>query len=77
MQRGYEVVTTVRSEDKASKIREAHPNSKLEVVIVPDIAKPDAFDEVVKTPGIEVVLHSEIETPTLPVYQFSWINTEN
>jgi hypothetical protein len=25
---------------------------------VPDIAQPDAFDEVVKTPGLEVVLHT-------------------
>jgi hypothetical protein len=56
------VVTTVRSEDKAAKTREAHPNAKLSVIIVPDIAKPDAFDQVVKTPGLEVVLHSK------PVY---------
>lgn len=59
LQRGHEVVTTVRSEDKASKIRDAHPDAKLSVVIVPDIAQPDAFDEVVKTPGLEVVLHSK------------------
>lgn len=52
-------MTTVRSEDKASKIRSAHPDAKLSVVIVPDIAQPDAFDEVVKTPGLEAVLHSE------------------
>lgn len=59
LQRGHEVVTTVRSDDKASKIRDAHPQARLSVVIVPDIAKPDAFDEVVKTPGLEVVLHSK------------------
>ncbi|ETS77481.1 hypothetical protein PFICI_11355 [Pestalotiopsis fici W106-1] len=58
LQRGHEVVTTVRSEDKAAKIREAHPDARLSIVIVPDIAKPDAFDEVVKTPGLEVVLHT-------------------
>ncbi|KAF7526382.1 hypothetical protein G7054_g10788 [Neopestalotiopsis clavispora] len=58
LQRGHEVVTTVRSEDKAAKIREAHAGAKLSVVIVPDIAQPDAFDEVVKTPGLEVVLHT-------------------
>ncbi|ORY64123.1 putative NAD dependent epimerase/dehydratase [Pseudomassariella vexata] len=58
LKRGYEVVTTVRSEDKASKIRAAHPNANLTVVIVPDIAQPDAFDEVVKTPGLEAVLHT-------------------
>lgn len=52
-------MTTVRSEEKASKIRSAHPDAKLSVVIVPDIAQPGAFDEVVKTPGLETVLHSE------------------
>jgi hypothetical protein len=54
-------VTTVRSEEKAKKIRDAFPDKspeELEIAIVPDIAKPDAFDEVVKTPGIEVVLHT-------------------
>lgn len=57
--RGYEVVTTVRSEDKALNIRETYPTAKLSVVIVPDIAQPDAFDEVVKIPGLDVVLHSK------------------
>jgi hypothetical protein len=28
-------------------------------VLVPDIAQPDAFDEVVKYPGLDVVLHSK------------------
>jgi hypothetical protein len=55
-------VTTVRSEEKAAKIREAYPSQAasgdLTVAIVPDIAQPDAFDEVVKTPGLEVVLHT-------------------
>ncbi|KAH7040367.1 uncharacterized protein B0I36DRAFT_259629 [Microdochium trichocladiopsis] len=58
LHRGYEVVTTVRSEDKASKIREAHPGAKLTVAIVPDIAQPDAFDDVVQIPGIDYVLHT-------------------
>jgi nucleoside-diphosphate-sugar epimerase len=60
LQKGHEVVTTVRSEEKASKIRENYSQykDKLDVQIVPDIAKLDAFDEVVKTPGIEVVLHT-------------------
>ncbi|KAH8677582.1 NAD dependent epimerase/dehydratase [Xylariales sp. PMI_506] len=66
LQRGHEVITTVRSEDKASKIREAHPTAKLSVVIVPDIAQPDAFDEVVKTPGIEVILH------TASPFHYNW-----
>lgn len=61
LSRGHSVVTTVRSQDKAQKIHEAHSGlgkDKLETVIVPDIAKEGAFDEVVKIPGIEVVLHT-------------------
>ncbi|KAK3683447.1 hypothetical protein B0T22DRAFT_247453 [Podospora appendiculata] len=61
LSKGHSVVTTVRSEDKAQKIRDAYPQKsaeELNVLIVPDIAKPDAFDEVVKVPGIEVVLHT-------------------
>ncbi|KAK3344244.1 hypothetical protein B0T25DRAFT_573196 [Lasiosphaeria hispida] len=61
LSKGHSVVTTVRSEEKATKIREAYPDKSaddLNVVIVPDIAKPDAFDEVAKIPGIEVVLHT-------------------
>ena len=55
------MVTTVRSEDKAQRIRKAYPNKtpeELDVVIVPDIADPTAFDEVVKVPGLEVVMHT-------------------
>lgn len=61
LERGYQVVTTVRSQEKAQGIHAAHPSlgkDRLETVIVPDIAKPDAFDEVVKTPGLEAVLHT-------------------
>ena len=61
MEKKHKVVTTVRSEDKAAKIRAAYASlgkEDLDVVIVPDIAQPDAFDEVVKTPGIEVVIHT-------------------
>ncbi|KAL2024152.1 hypothetical protein VTK56DRAFT_9932 [Thermocarpiscus australiensis] len=60
--KGHGVVTTVRSEEKAEKIRKAYPShtvvGDLTVVVVPDIAQPDAFDEVVKVPGLEVVLHT-------------------
>lgn len=57
------MVTTVRSEAKAAKIRAAYPSQAesgaLTVAIVPDIAREDAFEEVVKnTPGLEVVLHT-------------------
>ncbi|SPQ20396.1 c32c8fba-4c35-4846-a801-d90e138e5917 [Thermothielavioides terrestris] len=72
--KGHSVVTTVRSEDKAAKIREAHPaqaaSGDLVVAIVPDIAKPDAFDEVVKTPGLEVVFH------TASPFHYKWTDAQ-
>ncbi|KAI0140364.1 putative NAD dependent epimerase/dehydratase [Pestalotiopsis sp. NC0098] len=58
LQHGHEVITTVRSEDKAARIRNAHPNAPLTVAIVPDIVKPNAFDSVVSTPGLEAVIHT-------------------
>jgi len=60
LEHGHSVVTTVRSEGKASKIRDAHPNtpkSKLDFRIVEDISKEGAFDEAVKIDGLEAVLH--------------------
>ena len=68
LQQGHSVVTTVRSEDKAQKIREAYKDAgdKLDIAIVPDIAREDAFDEVVKTPGLEAVLH------TASPFHFNW-----
>jgi nucleoside-diphosphate-sugar epimerase len=55
-------VTTVRSEEKADKIRSIHPNvgaDKLSFAIVPDIAKEGAFDEAVKSdPPFEAVIHT-------------------
>lgn len=51
----------MRSEDKASKIRSAYPDARLSVAIVPDIALPDAFDELlIKNSDIDVVLHSKL-----------------
>ncbi|KAI1426265.1 putative NAD dependent epimerase/dehydratase [Xylaria sp. FL1777] len=58
LSRGHEVVTTVRTEEKAKIIRDAYPDAKLTVVIVPDIAVPGAFDEVVQIPGLEYVQHT-------------------
>ncbi|KAI3327838.1 NAD dependent epimerase/dehydratase [Xylariaceae sp. AK1471] len=58
LKRGHDVVTTVRSEEKAKIIRDAHPGAKLTVAIVPDIAQPNAFDEVMQTPGLEYVQHT-------------------
>lgn len=59
--RGHSVVTTVRSEEKAQKIREAHPDtpaSLLDFRIVPDIAKVGAFDDAVQIDGLEAVIHT-------------------
>ncbi|KAI1811526.1 NAD dependent epimerase/dehydratase [Poronia punctata] len=59
LERGHEVVTTVRTEEKAKIIRDAHPGAKLTVAIVPDIAQPNAFDDVIQnTPGLEYVQHT-------------------
>ncbi|KFA49238.1 hypothetical protein S40293_09280 [Stachybotrys chartarum IBT 40293] len=68
LNKGHTVVTTVRSEDKARKIRSAYKDlaDRVEVAIVPDIAQEHAFDEVVKTPGLEVVMH------TASPFHFNW-----
>ncbi|KAF2971470.1 hypothetical protein GQX73_g2154 [Xylaria multiplex] len=66
LNRGHEVVTTVRTEEKAKIIRDAYPDAKLTVVLVPDIAQPNAFDEVVQIPGIEYVQH------TASPFHFKW-----
>ncbi|KAI0007539.1 NAD(P)-binding protein [Xylariaceae sp. FL0662B] len=71
LKRGHEVVTTVRSEDKAAKIRAAHPGAKLAVAIVPDLAAPNAFDDVVKaTPGLEYVQH------TASPFHYNWTDAK-
>jgi hypothetical protein len=54
-------VTTVRSQQKADKIKEAYPNtpvSELDFRIVEDIAQEGAFDEAVKIDGLEAVIHT-------------------
>ncbi|OJJ58614.1 hypothetical protein ASPSYDRAFT_44997 [Aspergillus sydowii CBS 593.65] len=62
LERGFDVVTTVRSEEKGDKILAAHPNTpkeKLSYVIVKDIAQDGAFDEAVKSnPPFDYVLHT-------------------
>ncbi|KAK8170764.1 hypothetical protein BC567DRAFT_230631 [Phyllosticta citribraziliensis] len=62
LKRGHSVVTTVRSQQKADKIKEAHPTygkDKLDFAIVEDIAKEDAFEEAVKSdPPFEAVIHT-------------------
>lgn len=59
--KGHNVITTVRTSGKAKNIHEAYPElgtDRLRTELVPDIAVENAFDEVVKIPGIEVVLHT-------------------
>lgn len=61
-------MTTVRSEEKAQKIREAHPDTpktKLDFRIVEDIAKEGAFDEAVKIDGLEGVIHTASPVSTI------------
>ncbi|KAL3427609.1 NAD dependent epimerase/dehydratase [Phlyctema vagabunda] len=58
LQHGHQVTTTVRSEAKAQKIREAHPDAKIDFKIVEDIAVEGAFDEAVKIDGLEAVIHT-------------------
>jgi hypothetical protein len=44
----FDTVVTVRTEEKGKRIIEAHPNpkEKLSYVIVKDVAKDGAFDDV-------------------------------
>ncbi|CDO93760.1 unnamed protein product [Kluyveromyces dobzhanskii CBS 2104] len=60
---GYEVVGTVRSDEKAEPIRKElakeHPNGKYQFEIVADIAAPNAFDAVFqKHTDLKYVLHT-------------------
>ncbi|KAI0777496.1 NAD(P)-binding protein [Trametes elegans] len=58
LEQGYSVRGTVRSEDKATHLRETFKSfgDKLEIVIVPDITKEGAFDEAVK--GVDAIEHT-------------------
>lgn len=62
LERGHSVVGTVRSQEKADKIKAQYGGKygdKLSFAIVPDIAQEGAFDEAVKSdPPFEVVLHT-------------------
>ncbi|KAI9038433.1 SDR family oxidoreductase [Aspergillus affinis] len=62
LQRGFDTVVTVRSDEKGQKILEAHPGvskENLSYVIVKDVAADGAFDEAVKSnPPFDYVLHT-------------------
>ncbi|KAI6084241.1 NAD(P)-binding protein [Hypoxylon rubiginosum] len=71
LKRGYEVVTTVRSETKASQIKAKYPGAKLSVAIVPDIAQLGAFDDVIASnPGLDYVQH------TASPFHFKWTDAK-
>ncbi|KAJ7202445.1 NAD-P-binding protein [Mycena rebaudengoi] len=58
LENGFSVRGTVRSEVKATHLREvfASYGDKLELVVVPDIAKEGAFDEAVQ--GVDAIEHT-------------------
>lgn len=62
LKHGHSVVTTVRSQEKADKIKQAHSkygSDKLDFAIVEDIAQENAFDKaVVSDPPFEAVIHT-------------------
>lgn len=63
LKRGHSVVTTVRTQEKAEKIKAQYKNEadkgNLSFAIVPDIAQEDAFDKaVISDPPFEAVLHT-------------------
>ncbi|KAF4213397.1 hypothetical protein CNMCM5878_000031 [Aspergillus fumigatiaffinis] len=63
LDRGYSVVTTVRSHEKAEQIRECHhrhaSTSQLQVIIVPDFTSAGDFDECfISDAPFDVVIHT-------------------
>lgn len=62
LEHGHSVVTTVRSQEKANKIKAAHPKygkDKLDFALVEDIAQEGAFDKaVISDPPFEAVVHT-------------------
>ena len=61
IKRNYNVVATVRDQEKADYIYQKYPDykSQIQVVLVPDIQPADAFDEVLSTyKDITAVIHT-------------------
>jgi len=58
LKRGYSVRATVRSESKGTYLKKIFGKygDKLELVVVPDITKDDAFDSVIG--GLDAILHT-------------------
>lgn len=63
LSRGYNVRTTVRSEQSAERVKKSHAKylSHLSFAIVPDVATPGGHDEAVK--GVDGVSHPIFPTP--------------
>ena len=61
-QRNYQVVASVRSEQKANEILELHPswNNNLSFVFIPDVGAPNAFDKVFSSAvdGFDYIIHT-------------------
>jgi len=61
LQAGHTVVGTVRSNEKAEEALRTIPEdlrSKVKFAIVPDIAAPGAFDQVIKDNDVDAVVHT-------------------
>ncbi|KAK4619569.1 Ketoreductase azaE [Fulvia fulva] len=62
LEHGHSVVTTVRSQEKANKIKDNHPKygkDKLDFALVEDVAQEGAFDKaIVSDPPFEAVIHT-------------------
>lgn len=58
LRRGHSVTVTVRSDDKASKLRNALSIPHIDYRVVKDVAEPGAFDDALKIEGLEVVIHT-------------------
>lgn len=63
LSRGYNVKTTVRSEQTAEKVKKSHAKylSQLSFTIVPDVATPGGHDEAVK--GVDGVCSHPLPFP--------------
>lgn len=60
LEKGFNVVGTVRSEEKATQLLNLFQNEKLSLELVPELAKPNAFDELFakKGRGFKYVIHT-------------------
>ncbi|KAH6608065.1 hypothetical protein Trco_004378 [Trichoderma cornu-damae] len=78
--KNHTVITTVRSEEKARKIRDAHPGSvrqnRLTVAVVPDISQLNAFDDVVAEAAAGPDGHLEVVLHTASPFHYRWTDAQ-